>query len=114
MIVTCRLCSQLVNGDLPAGAPLDLSAERSAIEYQATIAAFMQHMAQHHADYINVLAMTAHTYHLHLVAKLAHSTDESFNEQREAARALVYWSLAGKFAIEDKVVPSSTIPTPQA
>lgn len=106
MIATCRLCGELVKGSaLTAQIAQQQGLDFESLEYQAVIGEFMRHVGQYHPDYINVLAATANTYHIHLVAKLALSTDEKFLKAREEARALAYWTLAGEFAIESKVVP---------
>jgi hypothetical protein len=125
MIIACRLCNQLIEGSLlhtagntaaAAAVPIidgQPQMDRAALDYQAAIIALIQHVAQFHPVYTQVLGNTANTYYMHLVAKLAISNDEEFEPQREAARALVYWTLAGKMGIEDKgpvLSPSNTIP----
>jgi hypothetical protein len=108
---TCRLCGQIVSGNLVAGAGVPLIGEegRAAIEYQATIIQLVQHVIQYHPDYGQVLRSTADTYFFHLVAKLGLSTDPVFNEARDQARLICYWTLAGKFALEEKEPIKATV-----
>lgn len=113
MSFSCRLCGQVFacqlsgkNGGLIVGGITDEN--RDALEYQASVVDFMQHMGKFHPDYITALAGTANTYHMHLVAKLIESSDEKFLAERETARHLVYWTMAGKFAIEDRVIEPKT------
>jgi hypothetical protein len=105
------LCGQIIRGSViarPEAVLLGTDAE--AMEYQATMIEFMAHVGKFHADYIGALAGTANTYHIHLVSKLAESTDEAFNHQREEARALVYWTLNGKLEFSQAVpVPKSAV-----
>jgi hypothetical protein len=124
MIVVCRLCNQLIEGSiLNVANPATAAAvptfngqpqmDRAALDYQAAIIALIKHVAQFHPVYTQVLGNTANTYYMHLVAKLALSNDPDFETEREAARSLVYWTLAGKMGIEDKgpvLSPNSPIP----
>lgn len=110
MTVACRLCGELVmhsEAALTAAlASLPIGDEnRAAIEYQATVQAFAQHVGQRHQEYVMTLATTAQVYHFHLIAKLALSAAPDFVREREAARNLCYWTLAGEFAIESKPIP---------
>jgi hypothetical protein len=125
MILACRLCNQMIEGSLlhnanpatAAAVPIidgQPQVDRAALDYQAAIIALIQHLGKFHPAYTQVLGNTANTYYMHLVAKLAISNDPEFEPQREAARALVYWTLFGKMAIEDQglvLPPNSTIPT---
>lgn len=112
MIATCRLCGQIVNGQLVAGPgseiPLIGEDGRAEIEYQAIIMQLVNHVVQAHPDYANVLRSTAQTYFFHLIAKLALSSDPSFDQQREDARRLVYWTLAGKLEFSGQNRPPVT------
>jgi hypothetical protein len=111
MTGSCRLCGQIITGSmLTAPIAQQLGVQPDSVEYQAFIAEFMKHVGAFHADYVNVLAATANTYHIHLVAKLASSSDPKFLQAREEARALAYWTLAGEFAIESKIVPPTSTP----
>ena len=111
MTAACRLCGALIQGSLlsPQAAAAQVGAEPEALDYQATIMELMRHMGKDHREYIETLAGTANTYHMHLVAKLAVSSDEAFNDQREAARRLVYWTLAGEITL-NPVVPDGQKP----
>lgn len=98
MMVACTICGQLIE-KLPTaapGVPIVGDPNRGAAEFQASIHAFAQHLAQAHPEYPMLLAATAQTYHLQLIAKLATSTDPEFEAERENARALCYWTLAGE------------------
>lgn len=110
MTATCRLCGQLIAGNLVAGQGVPLIGEtgRDEIEYQATIMQLVNHVLQFHPEYAKVLQSTAQTYLFHLIAKLALSTDESFNQHREDARRLVYWTLAGKLEFSGQNSPLVT------
>lgn len=101
-MLACKLCGQLIER-LPAaapGVPIVGDPGRAAVEYQASVQTFAQHVAQAHPEYPMLLAQTAQTYHLHLIAKLATSSDPAFEEERENARALCYWTLAGELQFE--------------
>jgi hypothetical protein len=113
MTCTCRLCGAIIQTPTILGGggivpPLD-APNREAFDYQATVQALAQHIGRDHAAYVHTLAGTAQTYHYHLIAKLVDSTDPAFLAQREEARALCYWTLAGKFGIEDKPTPGRII-----
>lgn len=98
MMLACTLCGQMVE-QLPTaapGVPIVGDPNRGAAEFQASVHAFAQHVAKAHPQYMMLLAATAQTYHLQLIAKLATSGDPDFNEERENARALCYWTLAGE------------------
>lgn len=114
MTCTCRLCGLVIttpsiisggNGLVP---PAD-AANREQFDYQATVQALAQHIGEKHSEYVMALAGTAQTYHLHLIAKLASSVDPEFEYQREESRSLCYWTLAGKFGIEDKPTPGKIL-----
>ena len=113
MIATCRLCGQLMNGQLVAGPgseiPLIGEDGRAEIEYQASIMQLVNHVLQAHPDYARVFQSTAQTYLFHLIAKLAVSSDPSFEQQREDARRLVYWTLAGKLEFSGPNQPPVTV-----
>jgi hypothetical protein len=112
VIATCRLCGQIIKGSIiTSPQAIQLGVDPAALEFQATMAEFMGHVGREHPEYINTLAGTANTYHIHLVGKLATSTDEAFNAEREHARALAYWTLAGDLELTGPVpAVHSTIP----
>lgn len=103
MTITCLLCREILSDVqfraqlLTGKIPVDHVAE---LEYQAAIGQLGAHVQRVHADYVEVLQRTANTYLMHLIAKLGTSHDENFETMREEARRLVYWTLAGTFAIE--------------
>ena len=102
MTVTCVLCKQILVGTQPQG-PQIIDENRGAMEYQAAILLLMGHFAERHRDYLATLEMMSQNYAIHLVAKLATSSDERFEQEREQARNMVYWTLYGRFNIQDQV-----------
>ena len=94
--LTCSICAERIRVPLitAAGAPRIGEAGREAVEYQAAAVEFVKHCCERHPEYVQVFAMTAQTYQLHLIAKMLNSDDPEFEKQREAARELCYWTLS--------------------
>lgn len=110
MTCTCKICGTVIDAQ-PTGphVPLLGDPNRGAVEYQAAIGALTGHVSQFHPDYAGLLAQTANTYMFHLIAKLAISSDPAFSDEREYARALCYWTLAGDIKFSSPA--SNLVPT---
>jgi hypothetical protein len=109
MTATCTLCRQIIperNINGVAGVPMIGDPNRNAAEYQAAIVTLLQHVQQFHGEAFQMLSMVANTYFMHLIAQLGQSSDPAFEEEREAARAICYWSLRGQIGLanENRIV----------
>lgn len=101
MTVTCRLCGLIIHGQaVGSDIPLVGDPDRAPWEYQAVAMMHYEHVRVYHPEHFNTLAATANTYHIHLVNKLATSTDPEFTNEQESQRRLIYWTLAGRMELD--------------
>lgn len=101
MSAACRLCNAMIDVPLVLtpqdaaelermGLPAEITPQMRA---NAQLIALAQHVAAEHPQHSRLLETSVNEYRTHLYAKLGTSTDPDFEELREKARSIAYWTL---------------------
>jgi len=99
MILTCRLCGEMIKGPaVPLAHLAAIPAEHHrVVEYQAAMIVFAQHAQTKHQEHAQTLAAVVQTYAFHLFGKLATASAADFNDLQTEGRRYCYWTLAEPF-----------------